>query len=140
MAYNRIWFFHDLLALTVGGGFLHNPGRYLSLLPTGVASAIPQPLSIQGVAYSPLSNAAYDTNLGSKFDAWDVGVGIQYMPWEQVTYGLEYNHRAANVPYFSGHGGVTSPDGYITTGVPSGWRPDLVKSDDRAVFSALVRF
>jgi opacity protein-like surface antigen len=140
MAYNRFWFFHDIVAFTFGGGFLHNPGRYLSLLPTGVASAIPQPLSIQGVQYSPLSPNAYDTNLGTKFDAYDFSLGLQYMPVEQVTYGLEYNHRHANVPYFAGHGGVTSPDGYITTAVPAGWRPDLVDTDDRVVFSALIRF
>jgi opacity protein-like surface antigen len=140
MAYNRLWFMHELFAFTIGGGYLHNPGRYLSLLPTGVASAIPQPLSIQGISYAPVSNNAYDTNLGTKFDSWDLGIGVQYMPDERVTYGLEYNHRSANVPYFAGHGGVTSPDGYITTAVPSGWRPDLVKDDDRVVFSGLIRF
>jgi hypothetical protein len=112
----------------------------LSLLPTGVASAIPQPLSIQGISYTPLSNNAYDTNLGTTFDSWDFGLGVQYMPVEYVTYGLEYNHRAANVPYFNGHGGVTAPDGYITSAVPPGWRPDLVKDDDRIVFSGLIRF
>jgi hypothetical protein len=140
MAYNRFWFNHDLWAFTFGGGFLHNPGRYLSLLPTGVASAIPAPLSIQGIQYSSLSANAYDTNLGTKFDAWDFSFGFQYMPIEQVTYGLEFNHRKASVPYFNGHGGVTSPDGYITTIVPPGWRPDLSDHDDRVVFSALIRF
>jgi hypothetical protein len=140
MAYNRFWFFHDIAALTFGGGFLHNPGRYLSLLPTGVASAIPAPLSIQGIQYTPLSHSAYDTALGTTFDAWDFSAGIQYMPVEQVTYGLEYNHRKTSVPYFNGHGGVTSPDGYITTPIPPGWRPDLVDHDDRIVFSALIRF
>jgi hypothetical protein len=140
MAYNRMWFLHDVFAFNVGGGFLHNPGRYLSLLPTGVASPIPQPLSIQGIQYTPVSVNAYDANLGTKFDAWDVEFGIQYMPVEQVTYGLEFNHRKASVPYFAGHGGVSSPDGYVTTIVPAGWRPDLSDNDDRLVFSALIRF
>jgi hypothetical protein len=140
MAYNRFWFNQDLWAFTFGAGFLHNPGRYLSLLPTGVATAIPQPLSIQGISYASLSNNAYDTNLGTKFDAWDFGAGFQYMPNEQLTFGLEYNHRKASVPYFNGHGGVTSPDGYITTAVPAGWRPDLTDHEDKVIFSALMRF
>jgi hypothetical protein len=29
MAYNRVWFDRDRLALTVGGGAIDNPGRYL---------------------------------------------------------------------------------------------------------------
>lgn len=33
MAYNRVWFDHDLYAVTLGGGFMNNPGRYLALLP-----------------------------------------------------------------------------------------------------------
>jgi hypothetical protein len=140
MAYNRFWFLHDTFAFTFGGGFLHNPGRYLSLFPTGVASPIPQPLSIYGIQYTPVSPNAYDGNLGTKFDAWDAEFGFQYMPNENVTYGLEFNHRKASVPYFAGHGGVTSPDGYITTAVPPGWRPDLSDNDDRVVFSGLVRF
>jgi opacity protein-like surface antigen len=140
MAYNRLWFLHDIAAFTVGGGFMHNPGRYLALLPTGVASPIPQPLSIQGIQYTAVSQTAFDTNSGTQLDAWDVSGGFQYMPAEQVTYGLEFNHRQASVPYFAGHGGVTSPDGYITTAVPPGWRPDLSKNDDRVIFSALIRF
>src|ERR1700730_6763956 len=33
MAYNRIWFHKDLIGLTLGGGKMNNPGRYLTLLP-----------------------------------------------------------------------------------------------------------
>ena len=33
MLYNRMWFDHDRYAVTVGGGFMSNPGRYLTLLP-----------------------------------------------------------------------------------------------------------
>jgi hypothetical protein len=62
------------------------------------------------------------------------------MPSELVTYDLEFSRRAANVPYFAGHGGVTSPDGYQPTATPSGWRPDLVKSDLRLIAALLVRF
>jgi hypothetical protein len=134
MAYHRMWFMDGHLAWNVGGGMLHNPGRYLSLTPTGAGSPMPQPVNVQA-ATSP-----FDTNPGTKFDAWDVETGIQYMPNEQVTYDIEINRRAANIPYFSGHGGVTSPDGFITTTSPPGWRPDLVKSDLRVIVAMLVRF
>ena len=33
MFYNRFWFDHDLFGLTLGGGKINNPGRYLVLLP-----------------------------------------------------------------------------------------------------------
>src|SRR5947199_10129171 len=98
----------------MGGGFMHNPGRYLVLAPTGMASPFPQPLN-QQAATQP-----YDLNPGSKFDAWDVAAGFQYMPSEQVTYDLEFSRRAASDPDFAGHGGVTSPDGYTTTLAPAG--------------------
>jgi len=62
------------------------------------------------------------------------------LPNEQVTFDVEINHRQAQEPYFAGHGGVTSPDGYITTPVPPGWRPDLQKTDDRIILAMLVRF
>ncbi len=139
MAYNRFWFFDSVLAFTMGGGQMHNPGRYLVLAPTGQASPYAQPLSTQGLSYVAPS-APFDMNPGSKFDAWDVAAGLQYMPNEQVTYDLEFNRRAASVPYFAGHGGVTSPDGYITTPIPKGWRPDLVPTDLRIILALLVRF
>ena len=107
MLYNRLWFFDNHFAWNVGGGMLHNPGRYLSLTPAGNGSPVPNPVNVQA------ATAPFDTNPGTKFDAWDVETGIQYMPTEQITYDLEVNRRAANIPYFSGHGGVTSPDGYV---------------------------
>ena len=139
MAYHRMWFFDDHFAWTFGGGMMHNPGRYLVLGPSGNASPFAQPLSIQGVGYVPPSQP-FDMNPGSQFDAFDYETGIQYMPTEQITYDLEINHREASVPYFAGHGGVTSPDGYITTQTPTGWRPDLVKGDSRIIAAMLVRF
>ncbi|MGA3069978.1 MAG: outer membrane beta-barrel protein, partial [Terracidiphilus sp.] len=33
MMYNRYWFKKDLYAITLGGGQMNNPGRYLTLLP-----------------------------------------------------------------------------------------------------------
>ena len=138
MAYHRTWF-SDHLAFTFGGGMMHNPGRYLVLAPTGQATGLPQPLSLQGVSYVPPTKG-YDYSAGSQFDAYDYSAGFQWMPDEIVTVGFELNHRHASVPYFNGHGGVTSPDGYITTATPPGWRPDLRTNDSRATASLLVRF
>jgi hypothetical protein len=138
MMYHRVWL-GDYFAFTAGGGFMQNPSRYLVLAPTGNASGVPQPESTQGIQYIAPTQA-YDFNFGTNFNAWDYEFGIQYMPIEQFTFDLEFNHRQADVPYFAGHGGVTSPDGYITTATPAGWRPDLSKTDDRIIAAWLVRF
>src|SRR5260370_20096559 len=97
------------------------------LPPTGQASPVPQPLSTPNVSYvaptgQGLNPPVFDGNPGTKFEAFDYATGIQYMPNEQITYDLEINHRGSNVPYFAGRGGVTSPDGYVTTTPPAGGR------------------
>ena len=33
MVYQRLWFHHDMFGVTLGGGAINNPGRYLVLLP-----------------------------------------------------------------------------------------------------------
>jgi hypothetical protein len=130
MLYNRFWFHRDLYALTLGGGQINNPGRYLVLLPpiNGATAA-------SGTPY-------FTENPGDPFKAWDVSVTTDYMPSQYVTFRLEYNHRAANVPYFSGPGGVTPPGG--NTGAPGslvpGFTPDLVKSENRITGALLVMF
>jgi hypothetical protein len=132
MAYNRFWFLRNELGWTFGGGFMHNPGRYLVLVPTGVAGA------------------QFDTNPGTQFDAWDVSTTFDWMPTENMTWRFEVVHREASVPYFAGPGGVTGPDGYksggfsspdglIYTSVPPGWKPDLMKSETRLIFALLFR-
>jgi hypothetical protein len=82
----------------------------------------------------------YDTSPGTVFDAWDVMAGLQFMPSEYLSYDLEVSHRQSTVPYFAGHGGVTSPDGFFSSPTPLGWRPDLSKTDDRIIAAMLVRF
>jgi hypothetical protein len=139
MAYNRLWFADGHLAWTTGGGMMHNPGRYLVLPPTGVATPY-QALSTDGLSYTLPGPQAFSLNPGTTFDAWDFSTGVQWMPDELTTWDLEVNHRQAADPYFAGHGGVTSPDGYTTTAVPPGWRPDLAKVDNRIVAALLLRF
>ena len=123
MAYHRMWFDHNHYGWTVGGGFMHNPGRYLVLAPTGVANT----------TFGPVPNP------GTDFDAWDLSTTVDYMPDDYQTWRLELVHREASVPYFAGHGGVTSPDGYVTTPVPTGWTPDLRKSETRLIGAFLLR-
>jgi Putative beta-barrel porin-2, OmpL-like. bbp2 len=95
MAYNRWWFKKDLYGLTVGGGQMNNPGRYLVLLPP-----------INGA--DALSGSPYFTaNPGDPFKAWDGSVTFDYMPKQYITFRWEYGYRHANVPYFSGRGGIT---------------------------------
>ncbi len=120
MVYNRLWFLDDLFGFTIGGGFMHNPGRYLVLVPTGVAGE------------------QFSTAPGTSFDGWDVSTTVDWMPAEQVTFRLEFVHRESNVPYFAGPGGVTSPDGYTTTDA-TGFQPDLRRFESRFIMACLFR-
>jgi len=122
MIYHRLWFgAKQHFAWTIGGGQLHNPGRYLALLPTG--------------------NGVLSQNPGDKFDAWDASTGIQFMPNEHVTWGLEFVTRHSSVPYFAGHNGLTSENGWNPPiGNPSGFEADLVKDENRIIASIIVRF
>src|SRR5437879_6256192 len=130
MVYNRLWFDHDKYALTLGGGKINNPGRYLVLLPpiNGATAA-------SGTPY-------FTENPGDPYKAWDVSGTFDWMPSQYITFRWEYNHRAANVPYFSGPGGITPAGG--NQGAPGsfvdGFQPDLRKIENRMNFSILVKF
>ena len=135
MLYHRLWFAHNKFAWTIGGGVMNNPGRYLVLYPTGQASPLPNP------ADPTKTEGAYpfSANPGDQFKAWDCSTNFDWMPNQSLTFRLEVVHREANVPYFAGQGGVTSPTGYVTTPLPADWRPDLVKQETRLIFAVLFR-
>src|SRR6266513_12625 len=143
MIYNRLWFDRDKYAFTLGGGKINNPGRYLVLLPpiNGATAA-------SGTPY-------FTENPGDPYKAWDVSGTFDWMPSQYITFRWEYNHRAANVPYFSGSGGVTPPGrntgaagsmvcliGFTTcNGSPTNtWLPDLRKTENRLNMAILVKF
>jgi hypothetical protein len=130
MVYNRSWFAKDLYGVTLGGGGIINPGRYLVLLPP-----INGATAFSGTPY-------FTQNPGDKFKAWDVSATFDYMPDQFTTFRFEWNHRAANVPYFAGSGGVTPPGGNTGTAgsVVPGWSPDLVKTETRLNLAMLVKF
>jgi len=136
MFYNRIWFARNKFAWTFGGGYMTNPGRYLVLLPTGQASPLPNPNN------PTQTEGAYPftANPGDKFTGWDASTNLDWMPNQSFTFRIEFVHREANVPYFAGPGGVTSPTGYTWTPLPPDWRPDLVKAESRIIFALLARF
>jgi hypothetical protein len=99
MAYNRFWFKHDLYAMTLGGGQMNNPGRYLTLLPP-----------INGANAS--SGTPYFTeNPGDKMHAYDATATFDYMPKQFITFRWEWGYRHTDVPYWTGRGGITPPGG-----------------------------
>ena len=161
MAYNRFWFDHDKYGLTIGGGQMNNPGRYLVLLPP-----------INGA--DAISGSPYFTqNPGDPYKAWDTSITYDWMPKQYITFRAEYGYRHANVPYFTGRGGITPPGGNTTvvstnsgstpaavvggtTFVPgpflsatpgftcvagaTGWCPDLRKNEATLRFAVMVKF
>lgn len=157
MLYNRFWFHKDLFGLTVGGGQINNPGRYLVLIPPiNGASAI-----------TAATSAPYFTgNPGDPFKAWDTSVTFDYMPRQYITFRWEYDYRHASVPYWTGRGGITPPGGnngspeFFTCssgltsgqtnlaaaetacggGISSVWFPDLRRDESFIDLSIMVKF
>jgi len=153
MAYDRVWWGKDKYALTYGGGRLNNPGRYLTLLPP-----------INGA--DAISGSPYFTaNPGDPSHMWDTTLNFQWMPKQYVTWWVEAGYRHADIPYFSGRGGITPPGGNngaptqyaCISGAPSGatdlptaqancggandvWFPDLRKSQGALSAGVMVKF
>jgi hypothetical protein len=159
MLYNRWWFKRDLYGVTLGGGAMDNPGRYLTLLPP-----------INGA--DAISGSPYFTaNPGDPYKAWDASLTFDWMPKQYITFRAEYGYRHANVPYWTGRGGITpsvnttpstipnpvagSPVG-TTTFVPgpflsatpgftcvagsAGFCPDLRKDEPSLRYAIMVKF
>jgi len=97
MLYDRMQFHHDLFGITVGGGVLDNPGRYLVLLPpVNGADAVSGSPYFQGYP-------------GAKYKGWDSTVTFDWMPSQFTTFRFETGYRYANVPYWTGRQGITPP-------------------------------
>jgi hypothetical protein len=130
MFYNRFWFDKDKFGVTLGGGAIDNPGRYLVLLPP-----INGATAFSGTPY-------FTESPGQTFRAWDATGTFDYMPSQYITFRWEYNHRASNVPYWSGVGGVTPPGGNMGSpgSTVAGWSPDLRKRENRLNMAILVKF
>jgi hypothetical protein len=157
MAYNRFWFHRDLFGLTIGGGKINNPGRYLVLLP---------PINGETAVTASTNSPYFTENPGDPYKAWDSSITFDYMPKQYVTFRWEYDYRHANVPYWSGRGGITPPGGntgfptqfVCQSGVTSGetslvpaqtacsalgstvWFPDLRRDEHFIDMSIMVKF
>ncbi|MGA3081798.1 MAG: outer membrane beta-barrel protein, partial [Terracidiphilus sp.] len=165
MAYNRFFFKKDLFAVTLGGGEMNNPGRYLTLLP---------PINgATGISGSPY----YTENAGDRAEMKDGTITFDYMPSQFITFRLESGYRYSDTPYWSGRGGITPPGGNngspaqyaCASGAPSGfgygtaglaaaeaacfangsgtgadtsaiWWPDLRTNQTTSTFAIMVRF
>jgi hypothetical protein len=99
MLYDRTWLHNDLYAVTIGGGFMNNPGRYLALTPpiNGATAATGSPYFTQ--------------QPGQRLFQWDSQLNLQYMPKDWITWWTEATFRHSSVPYWTGSGGVTPPGG-----------------------------
>jgi hypothetical protein len=105
MIYDRTWFKNDRYAITLGGGVMSNPGRYLTLLPP-----INGATAFSGTPY-------FTENAGDRSLMHDGTITLDYMPSQFITFTLEEGYRYSDVPYWSGRGGITPPGG--NNGVPS---------------------
>jgi putative OmpL-like beta-barrel porin-2 len=99
MMYNRYWFHKDLFAVTLGGGQMSNPGRYLTLLPP-----INGATAITGTPY-------YTENANDRAQMHDGTITFDYMPSQFITFRLEEGYRYSDTPYWTGRGGITPPGG-----------------------------
>jgi hypothetical protein len=105
MMYNRYWFKKDRYAVTLGGGQMNNPGRYLTLLPP-----INGATAFSGTPY-------FTENPGDRSQMHDGTITFDYMPSQFITFRLEEGYRYSDVPYWTGRGGITPPGG--NNGSPS---------------------
>ena len=122
MLYNRIWWHKDMYAITIGGGKMNNPGRYLTLLPP-----------INGA--DAVSGSPYFTeNPGDKAKMWDATVTFHWMPKQYITWWTEAGYRHSDVPYWTGRGGITPPGG--NNGSPSDYVCNTGASAGTNVLSA----
>jgi TolA-binding protein len=163
MMYNRYWFKKDLYAITLGGGQMNNPGRYLTLLPP-----IDGATAITGTPY-------FTENAGDRAQMHDGTITFDYMPSQFITFRLESGYRFSDIPYWTGRGGITPPGGNngspaqyaCAGGAPSGygygslalaeaacyasgngtgadssaiWWPDLRTNQTVSTFAIMVRF
>jgi hypothetical protein len=99
MLYQRFWFKKDLYAVTLGGGQMNNPGRYLTLLPP-----INGATAVTGTPY-------FTENAGDRSQMHDGTITFDYMPSQFITFTIEQGYRYSDIPYWTGRGGITPPGG-----------------------------
>ncbi len=85
--------------------------------------------------------AVYDWPGTNPFRAIAFTATLDYWPSVWLLTRLEYAHRLANQPLFTGPGGITGPDGRLPRDAASAatFTPDLRTTDDRLLFNATLR-
>ncbi len=123
---NRTWFNKNKIALSLRGDYISNGGNYLAFSPSPVApNDYTNSFTLE--PYKPI-------------EIIQATITLDIMPNDYFTFRIEYGHREANIPYFAGHGGTTSPSGWRngpTTLVP--WKPSLQKTEDRITLAMNFR-
>lgn len=121
---NRVWFNKNKLALTTRADIITNPGLYLAFSPSPVA---PNDFT-----------DAINNDPKQKLNIFQATVTFDIMPNDHITLRTEYGYRKSNVPYFTGKGGTTSPDGWADTPT-NNWRPNLRRSENRLTLAVNCR-
>lgn len=85
--------------------------------------------------------SAYPWRGTSPFFARGVTATLDFWPSPWLVTRLEYSHRTANQPIFSGPGGITGPGGELptSTAAAAAFTPDLRSSDDRILLNVTLR-
>ena len=88
----------------------------------------------------PLESPYSRPDRDKEFVGGGVTATLDYWPSPWLLTRLEYMHREANIPFFSGHGGITGPGGVApAAGAVGSFTPDLKTYDDRIVVNATLR-
>ena len=85
--------------MTLGGGQMNNPGRYLTLLPP-----INGATATSGTPY-------FTENAGDRAQMHDGTITFDYMPSQFITFRLETGYRYSDIPYWTGKRGSMGGSG-----------------------------
>ena len=113
---HRLWFRRDTLALATRVEVFSNASRYLTQYPP----------------------PGFETGPGVKpLKIWALTGTFDVMPTDYFALRFEGSFHRANVPYYAGEGGTTSPSGFEPT--PPGYVPNIVRDQTLLVVSANFR-
>lgn len=123
---NRLWFNKNKIALSLRADYISNGGTYLAFSPSPVSP-------------NDYTNS-FNTDPYKPIEIMQGTATIDFMPNDYFTFRIEYGYRQANLPYFAGHGGTTSPSGW-TNGptTQAAWKPDLQKTENRITLALNFR-
>jgi hypothetical protein len=113
---HRVWFRRDTLAFSFRPELFSNPTRYLTQYPP----------------------PGFETGPGVKpLKIWGLTGTFDVMPTDFFALRLDASYRRANVPYYAGEGGTTSPSGFQPT--PPGYVPGIVRDQLLVALAANFR-